>query len=106
MEGAPFHAEGDHPQAPCPFCEREKNDSRPKLLYAIRGTSDGEHDSVVPKEWFQFPPGKLNEADLDMRAIRAGSRSPHRFILLLIFPVPIPFSASLLARNLETLCVA
>lgn len=56
--------------APCPLCSCERNDTRPKTLYAISGFQNGQYDKDIPKIWFDVPPLKLDSSEPGMEALR------------------------------------
>lgn len=45
-------------------------DKAPKALFAIRGLSEGEYDSTIPKEWTKCPAIKLDSSIPGMEAVR------------------------------------
>lgn len=66
----PFHSKDSKPQAACPRCINDHGDETLKDMYAIHGLQKGEYDSVIPDEWLQSPPTKLDIAVPGMGAIR------------------------------------
>lgn len=56
--------------ATCPLCSCERNDTRPKTLYAISGFQNGQYDKDIPKVWFDIPPLKLDSSEPGMEALR------------------------------------
>ncbi|KAL1641142.1 hypothetical protein SLS58_006250 [Diplodia intermedia] len=68
--GAPFHPKGQHPKAPCPLCRRDKNDEKPKTLYAVRGLRPGNFDPDIPDVLFQVPPMKLQGQSVEREALQ------------------------------------
>ena len=56
--------------APCPLCSNERDDKRPKTLYAIFGFQNGQFDKDIPNVWFDVPPLKLDSSGLGMEALR------------------------------------
>ncbi|OJD29222.1 nadh-ubiquinone oxidoreductase kda subunit [Diplodia corticola] len=77
--GAPFHPKGQHPKAPCPLCRRDKNDERPRTLYAVRGLRPGNFDPDIPHELFQVPPMKLQGQSVEREALQFQYLSLIRF---------------------------
>lgn len=69
---APFHPHGEQPQAPCPQCI-QNGDETPKSLYGIRGLDEGEHDQSIPRTWFQCPPIRLDGSAPGMDAVRVSA---------------------------------
>ncbi|KAK8226434.1 hypothetical protein BKA81DRAFT_170589 [Phyllosticta paracitricarpa] len=74
--GAPFHPQGEHPQAPCPFCVTKNKDDRPRKLYAVRGWDKGSYDAAIPDVLFQAPPMQLDGQDMRMEALNVWHASP------------------------------
>ena len=70
---------GINPSAPCPLCSNERNDKRPKALYAINGFIEGEYDNDIPKVWFDVPPVKLDSSGLGMEALRVYKLQPKSY---------------------------
>lgn len=68
--GPAFYQIGQHPQASCPVCAKEKGDDAAKQLFSLRGFNDGEHDPAIPRCWFKAPPMKLEGKDKEMEALR------------------------------------
>ena len=68
--GAPFHAEGKPPRAPCPFCVAKKNDQTPRNLYGIRTASEGGYDAAIPPAFFAVPPVRLDADTKEASALR------------------------------------
>lgn len=76
--GVPFHPEGEKPRAPCPLCMLEKGDATPKVLYGVISQAEDEHDSDIPKDFFQTPPAKLGGQSAASAALRVSFRfSPY-----------------------------
>jgi len=61
------------PRAPCPHCQREKQDDGLRDLYGIRGLYEGGYDEIIPREWLQCPAIKLDGAVPGMEAVRVRS---------------------------------
>ncbi|KAK7542203.1 uncharacterized protein J3D65DRAFT_689975 [Phyllosticta citribraziliensis] len=77
--GAPFHPQGEHPRAPCPFCVTTDKDDSPKKLYAVRGWEKGSHDAAIPDVLFQAPPMQLDGQDMRMEALNFQYQSLLRY---------------------------
>ncbi|KAK8175901.1 hypothetical protein IWX90DRAFT_483904 [Phyllosticta citrichinensis] len=77
--GAPFHPQGEHPRAPCPFCVTTDKDDRPKKLYAVRGWDKGTYDAAIPDVLFQAPPMQLDGQDMRMEALNFQYQSLLRY---------------------------
>ena len=67
--GVPFHPEQESPNAPCPFCCKNK-DARPKKLLFINGTSKGEYDSEIPDSYFDIPPPQIDGPEKGTEGLR------------------------------------
>ncbi|KAK4982799.1 hypothetical protein LTR66_009093 [Elasticomyces elasticus] len=67
--GAPFHPEHQSPRALCPWCAA-RGDRELKSLYSIRGYHEGEYDKVIPKDWFEAPPIKMDSSVPGMEGLR------------------------------------
>lgn len=66
----PFHSEKARPEAPCPRCTNDRNDSSPKEMYAIKGLRTGEYDPAIPAEWIKCPPIRLDGSVPGMEAVQ------------------------------------
>lgn len=71
--GPAFHQAGQHPEAPCPVCAKEKGDNASKQLFSLRGFNEDQHDPAIPQSWFKAPPMKLEGKDKEMEALRVRS---------------------------------
>ncbi|KAK6440124.1 hypothetical protein LTR95_003643 [Oleoguttula sp. CCFEE 5521] len=67
---APFHRQDAQPEAPCPQCILGVHDDSPRKLYGIRGFHAGEHDPMIPKNWFKCPPVEIEASSTGMEAVR------------------------------------
>lgn len=70
--GAPFHSAAQPPRAPCPVCSAEAGITEPRNLYAVYGTKEGQHDPIIPRNYFDTPPIRLDGTAPGMDALRVG----------------------------------
>ncbi len=74
IAAVPFHPADQPPQAACPTCIKDHEDDSPKGLYGLRGVDEGQYDAIIPTEWFQCPPMKLDTSVPGMGAVRVRTR--------------------------------
>ena len=68
--GVPFHPAGQQPKAKCPYCVANKDKHDKVLLFGIRGCNEDQHDSAIPKSFFNTPPITLDGRDNGFDALR------------------------------------
>lgn len=90
LSGPSFYKAHTLPEAPCPLCCVEKDDSNNKTLFQVDDFDNGQFHSEVPKDYFEFPPSRLGDNDPGMQALRVSvDRTGKTALLKGIVPIRI-----------------
>ena len=78
------------PKALCPLCWAEREDSNDKILFQIDSFDKWRLHKDVPKEYFDFPPSRLEDDDPSMQALRVGFfTSSRKQSLMILVPIRV-----------------
>lgn len=86
------------PKAPCPYCKIFNAENlTPQDLFALTGPTAAEQDPGIPTTYFETPPGKLKEPE--MEAIRVSSELTTSGRETDLEIVPICFDAAIWVKD-------